>query len=209
MDNRPFLRNSLFLLAFVILAALVVRTFQVYHEMLVAKANYEKQAQLKPLLKQEIYEIKMSIERYRKERDQFAAYLFIDQDIPTFLDEISKNAKEDQVSLLEMKTQRFAQVKVDNAVMGEEWQEKRKKDPNDPQSPEELRGILTLSAMPINIRVQGEFESLVRFLDRMQDYKQMVNVSNVEIRPTQNYPLLNCSFTLSIYSLKTIAELQK
>lgn len=209
-NTKTTIRNSFFAISFLVMAGLVVLLFQAYNSMKAARAEYANQERRRLQMEQEIAAIKRSLERYRKERDEFSSYLFMDRDIPAFLDEISKNAKEDQVRLLNMKTQPFAQVRVREEVMGEEWQKKRKKNVDQEKAKiENLHNILTLSAMPINIRVQGRFESLVKFLDRLQDYKQLLNVSNVVIRTISEYPLLDCSFTLSIYSLKTIAELQK
>jgi len=192
------------------MAGLIALLFQAYHSMTAARAEYASQERRRVRMGQEIEAIKRSLERYRREREEFSSYLFLDRDIPAFLDEISRNAKEDRISLLNMKTQPFAQVQVREEIMGEEWKRKRKKETDQEKAKiENLQNILTLSAMPINIRVQGRFESLVKFLDRLQDYKQLLNVSNVVIRTIPEYPLLDCSFTLSVYSLKTIAELQK
>jgi Tfp pilus assembly protein PilO len=66
----------------------------------------------------------------------------------------------------------------------------------------------TLSAMPIQIKIKGAFPNLVRFLDHLQEYKQMINVSNVVIRQDRSYPLLNCEFVIRIYTLKTMEELK-
>jgi Tfp pilus assembly protein PilO len=96
----------------------------------------------------------------------------------------------------EIEDSRYANVSLNNQIA-------------DQQKQEEIKQALTLSAMPIQVRVKGGFASFVQFLDHLQDYKQLLNIANVEIQSTTDYPLLDCQFTIRIYSLKTLAELKR
>jgi len=58
-------------------------------------------------------------------------------------------------------------------------------------------------AMPIDIKVAGEFEPLVDFLIYLEKHRQLITLSDVEIR-VRRYPLLECSFILKIYSMQEL-----
>ncbi|MCA9401769.1 MAG: type 4a pilus biogenesis protein PilO, partial [Candidatus Omnitrophica bacterium] len=147
-------------------------------------------------LQQEIDQISKMIERYEQEKEEFAQYLFDERDIPKFLDEISKFAKNEQVNIVDMKTQKFSQVEVPSKSA------RRKLAQSNSQSSEstdqKLKRILTLASMPIKVNLEGTFESLAKFFDHLQDYKQLINIGNIEIKTSRSYPTLECRFELKI-----------
>lgn len=150
-------------------------------------------------LETEVAHIKKMIALYKEDEKKFAEFLFDERDIPSFLDEISSFARESYVNIIDMKTNRFVQVNIPKSKDG---------DSLSPTPQQEVDRIMTLSAMPIRINVNGTFSSLAEFFNRVQDYRQLVNVSNVKIETTDKYPRLKCSFTLRIYSLKKLEELK-
>jgi len=189
------------------LAALTVSQYNAYREV---KERWDEEQQKLVDLKNEIAQIEKSITAYKREQAEFEKLLFNERDVPAFLDEISKYAKMASMNIIDMKTQQFYQVQIPaelkeagstnknlNAQMTE--QEKRN----------ELERTYTLAAMPIKIKVKGSFASFVQFLDRLQEYTQLLNIANVEIHTTREYPILDCQFTIRIYSLKTLGELQR
>jgi Tfp pilus assembly protein PilO len=159
--------------------------------------------------KAEIAEIEQSLKAYEEEQLEFSKLLFQERDIPAFLDEISKFAKESEVVLADMKTQKFVQVEVPKDLSDTRLGKPREGNYTAEQLEqlEETR-IWTLAAMPIQIKVLGNFASLVKFLDQLQDYTQLLNISDIKISYTMNYPTLECNFTLKIYSIKTLEELK-
>lgn len=165
-----------------------------------AKVQFdEKQKELKDVL-DEINVIKAKIALYQEEKKEFEAYLFKEQDIPALLDDISKIAKESLVNILDMKTQGFSMVQSARRSQGNNTQNVSQK--------EQLKETLTLAAMPINMRIEGEFTALLTFFNSIEDFKQLVTVSQVEITSDNQYPILKCSYILKIYSLKTLAEIE-
>lgn len=161
-------------------------------------------------LKNEIAQIEQSIENYKKEQVDFQKSLFQERDVPAFLDEISKYAKLASLNIIDMKTQHFYQVQVPKDL---ENVRNRSKNLDAQLSEEakrqEMEQTLTLAAMPIQIKLKGSFASFVDFINRLQAYGQLLNITNVEIQTTSAYPLLDCQFTLQIYSLKTLWEMQR
>lgn len=160
-------------------------------------------------LKAEIAQIESELARYEREKDDFAKMLFDERDVPAFLDEIAKYAKKSSVNIIDMKTQRFHQVRVPKDVADVRHANKNlDRQITEQQKRDEMTRAFTLSAMPIQIKIKGTFASFVQFLDQLQDYKQLLNIANVEIQTSKDYPVLECQFTIRIYSLKTLAELQ-
>ena len=130
--------------------------------------------------------------------------------MPAFLDQIAQYAKQAQISIVDMKTQQFFQVQVPRDIQDSARIDQRLAQQVDAQKKaDEEKLVQTLSAMPIQMRVKGTYASLVRFLDHLQEYKQLINVANVEIRAGNEYPLLDCEFVIRIYALKTMEELQR
>ncbi len=86
---------------------------------------------------------------------------------------------------------------------------KREKKPAE-LSKEEMNRMLTLAAMPINVKISGPYVSIVNFYRHLENFKQLISISNIEIAAANNtYPVLSCDFTLKIYSLKTLEELKE
>lgn len=166
----------------------------------------QKKAELEKL-KSEIVEIQKMLDQFNKEKKEFSELLFTDRDIPAFLDQVSKFAKTADVDIVDMQTKQFYQVVIPAKNKPGYYTEEERV----PSKEEQIQEVLTLAAMPIDVRLKGPFGSLIKFLDHLQDYKQLVSISDVEIllQNQTEYPLLDCKFTLRIYSLKTLEELKK
>lgn len=144
------------------------------------------------------------IQNYKDERMRLEAMLFADKDIATFLDMISDFAKSSNIRIVDMKAQKISVVKPqteivsDTAIMSnKETLGKKKKETG-----------LGLTSIPIKIAIEGNFERTVEFLLSLEKYRQLLTLSNVNIRRGK-YPLLNCNFTLRLYSLKQMEEIVK
>ncbi len=193
-----------------IILSLGYSVFMQYTQLTKVQYQWEAEKQNLISLKTEIAGIEKSIERYEKEKEDFSKLLFNERDVPAFLDDISKYAKEASVTIIDMKTQQFYQVDVPKEIVDARYANQGLNNQiADQQKQEEIKQALTLSAMPIQVRVKGGFASFVQFLDHLQDYTQLLNIANVEIQTTSEYPLLDCQFTIRIYSLKTLEELKR
>lgn len=163
-------------------------------------------------LKAKIKLVSEEIGKYEKEKADFQQFLFAEQDVPTFLDSISEYARKTKVNIQDMKTKRFQSVVLPKEISESQSRlsamKAAKAEAAAVDSQSRLKRILTLAGMPINIRVEGTFANLVEFLGYLDDFKQLLTITNVEIAVTKNYPVLRCKFTLTIYSLKTIDELE-
>ena len=192
------------------LTAWAVHRYSLARESLAA---LQQQEDLLRRLNKDIIETKNSIEKFKKEQDEFRKLLFDERDVPAFLDGISDSAAKSLVYVMEMKTQQFREVqipqkssdshKLARARVYEDFDNQKFQDPKN-----ELNEMLTLAAMPINIKVQGTFEAIVNFLNSIEGYRQLLTVSNVEITTGINYPQLTCNFTLRIYSLKKLNDIK-
>ncbi len=189
----------------IIVCAMFWLGFQNGREYIRAKAQFdEKQQELRDVL-DEINAIKAKIVLYQEEKKDFEAYLFKEQDIPALLDEISKIAKDSLVNIIDMKTQSFSAVQpAGTDIAGRKVQS----NVNQASGQEQLKEALTLAAMPITMKIEGEFTALLTFFNSIEDFKQLVTVNKVEIASDAQYPVLKCSYILNIYSLKTLAEIE-
>lgn len=163
-------------------------------------------------IKKEVAEIERLMNFYRKEKHDFQQYLFQEKDIPGFLDGLSGFAQNAGINIVDMKTSKFQEVKVPEALEDSQSELAKRKLNNNNQelTKEEMNRMLTLAAMPINIKIKGPYESIVNFYRHLENFKQLVSISNINISTINNdYPVLQCDFTLKIYSLKTLEELKE
>jgi len=159
----------------------------------------------------EINNMKDGINRYKREIEDIQPYLFADRDVPAFLDSISQFAQQNNVTVLDMKTQKFQEVVLPKEMEGSvsTLQERVINKFGKQDQPEySSQEIMTFAAMPIQIKIQGSFEALVDFLYALEGYQQLMTLSNVKIDVTKEYPALECAFLLRIYSMKTLEELE-
>ncbi len=178
------------------------------------KANKELVSQKKELasLIVEIEETRRKLAQYDQEKTEFAKVMFSERDVPAFLDSISQFAAQDNVQIVNMKTQNFQQVivpkEISENMMGYRLNSNR--EANDAAIRQQnIERIMTLSAMPIQIRIKGEFESLLSFFSQLESYKQLLSISRMKINSQQDYPILDCDFTVKIYSLMNLKDLSQ
>ncbi|MFP4472645.1 MAG: type 4a pilus biogenesis protein PilO [Candidatus Omnitrophota bacterium] len=161
-------------------------------------------------LKKDIREIKSFIKRYKRDNEEFQKFLFKEKDVPEFLEGVSQFAGKAGVDIIDMKTQKFeevrsAYVKQAQSPVVQRRMRKRVGEDSQKQRMEEF----TLAAMPVHITVKGEFEAFVYFLSYLEKFKQLITVNAVEIASGTDYPVLRYSFTVKIYSLKTVEDLME
>ncbi len=154
-------------------------------------------------LKQQAQNLNELLRHYKEERERFEKVLFTQEDIATFLQELGEFAKESKVKIVDMKAQKFENVKPPEELKGTV---KAKPDPAKKNKEQEAGP--TLSSMPIKLSVEGSFVRIVGFLLSLEKYRQLLTVSNLELKRA-NYPLLNCSFTLRLYTLRQLEEKDK
>lgn len=202
------IRNLTIFIVFVVLGLFGVMLYWQYDEYETNVRQKQTAEQELDALEREINEIEEMLVRYEKEKDIFSSYLFDERDIPSFLDDISGSAKETNVNITDMRTQKFHRVDVPEEVSRRRASANRGDKSEEQLQKERMERVLTLSAMPIRVGIEGDFMAIARFLEKLQDYEQMVNVSEIEITRTKEYPLLKSRFVIRIYSLKTLAELE-
>ena len=165
-----------------------------------AQRQFEQKQDYLLRLEDDVRNLKKLLQGYKGEREQFSQMLFSDRDIATFLEEFGKFAKEAKVKITDMKVQRFQNVKPVIQIKGDSGE-------GAPTRKKQQEG-LSLFSMPIKVVVQGSFEHIVDFLLFLEKYRQLLTLSNVSIK-RRRYPLLECVFTLRLYSLKRVEEMKK
>ncbi|MDD5449491.1 MAG: hypothetical protein PHO42_02710 [Candidatus Omnitrophica bacterium] len=143
-------------------------------------------------LESDVSDLQNLIQRYKNERQQLEEMLFSDKDIATFLDQISLFANNAKVAIKDMQAQQPQAVRPATQAGGKASQEAAESGP-------------VLYALPINMTVEAEFEHLMGFLISLEKYRQLLTLSDVHIT-RKTYPLLDCKFTLRLYSLKTLSS---
>ncbi len=162
-------------------------------------------------VKSDVAEIERLMSFYNKEKAEFQKYLFQEKDIPGFLDGLSGFAQSAGINIVDMKTSKFQAVKVPEALEDSQSELARRKmnQSVNELTKEEMSRMLTLAAMPITIKINGPYQSIVNFYRHLEGFKQLISIGNIDIAAVNNaYPVLQCDFTLKIYSLKTLEELQ-
>ena len=151
--------------------------------------------------REDMHNLEELLREYKAERERFSKILFSDRDIATFLEEFGEFAKEAQVKIQDMKVQGFREVSL--------WDEAEKMSLRYRQSSStEKKGEETVSlrAMSIRVAVQGNFKHVMDFLLFLERYRQLLTLSDVKIG-LRTYPMLECGFNLSLYSLKNLEEI--
>jgi len=159
-----------------------------------------RQVELDRLTKR-VKEQQAYIEKFRQEKQDFEQYLFSEKDVPAFLEGISSFAQQTGINVLDMKAERFREVAIRKKSEDAATKKKTGSAKTDPQDE------ITLAAMPIAFNVEGTFPSLLQFLGRLESFKQLLSITDIQIQKRNNYPMLQCNFKLRIYSFKTISEL--
>lgn len=211
--TKQKIKHSFIFASIVIVCALISISINNGREYFEAKERFElKQNELKQV-QDEIVQIKNKIALYEQEKKEFEEYLFKEQDIPAFLDDISRMAKDTSVNITDMKTKSFSAVQSSasietNRAKARVIQNKKNKQQEQLSEEKQLKQMLTLAAMPINMKIEGEFEALLKFFNSIEGFKQLVTVNEVDIVAGKEYPVLKCEYTLKIYSLKTLSEIE-
>lgn len=161
-------------------------------------------------LHNEIAEIQKYLSDYEAEQAELQEYLFAEQDIPGFIDGISQYARETGIVILDMKSSRFEAVRLSPEITEGQSALAQKKiagQGRGASQPPGERGV-TLAAMPVTIKAEGAYEGFVDFLDRLEGFKQLLTISNLNVSVTGKYPKLSADFVIKIYSFKNIEDLR-
>ncbi len=186
---------ALFICGIVTLIYIFFLSQEFYNYYTLQKKVKEQRARLSQL-KEETREAQIFLQEYKKEKEEFKTLLFKKRDIPSFLKKISEFAEKSEVKIIDMKMGIPMEVKpVVEAKKTLSFVERKKI-----SSKKEKKELPYLSALPINIKIEGNFNSIVSFLIFLERYRQLLSVSNVTIRE-KKYPILSCRFTLRLYSL--------
>lgn len=181
----------------VLLIAWAVSAVMDYHK---ASVVLRKAQGKRVLLEKDLADFKTGIVRFKQEREKFEALLFKQKDIPTFLDEMAGFARNSKVNIMDLATRTLAKVAIpDDVTSGvSEMQRAKMMDQND----KEQSAIMYL---PVQITVNGRFEGIVDFLNRLERYRLLTTLTDVAIE-VKEYPKLQCSLTVNIYSLKDVMK---
>ncbi|MBL8013030.1 MAG: type 4a pilus biogenesis protein PilO, partial [Candidatus Omnitrophica bacterium] len=57
--------------------------------------------------------------------------------------------------------------------------------------------------MPITLKVNGNFAAIIKLLECLQRYPRLLNVTDIKIQSTPNYPLLEGQVVIHAYRLMT------
>ncbi len=187
-------------------------TYANVHALMTIRGQWISKTHELTRIKTEVADIQRLMNFYKKEKSEFQQYLFQEKDIPGFLDGLSDFAQNSGISIADVKTNKFQEVKVPDSIQeGQSELAKKKLNSNNGElTKEEMNRMLTLAAMPINIKITGTYQSIVNFYRHLENFKQLISIGNIEIATANNaYPVLQCDFTLKIYSLKTLSELKE
>jgi hypothetical protein len=179
----------------IIAAGLLVLGYS-YRTFAIARAEHVK-LQWALAQRQRTYKnLETLITKFQEEKQQFEEFLFTDRDVATFLDEFSQFAKESKVEVFRIRAQK--QRPVPQAEKEETSQAMRRRGKEQEGEPV---GLLML---PMQIGVRGDFLSTVQFLIKLEQYRQLLTVSDVKIEISrEGHPLLDIDFLLRLYSIST------
>ncbi len=148
-----------------------------------------------------------TLQHYRTEREKFQRILFTDKDIASFLDKISQLAVQSNVKIVNMRTKKFKKVEPVEEMEGVLAPLAKKKISRKRKKKDEEKGPV-LSSLAIDMKISGNFDSLVNFLIFLERSRQLLTLSNIEVK-VSSYPTLTASFVLRLYSLKDISGVKK
>ncbi|MBU0468263.1 MAG: hypothetical protein KKF78_00390 [Candidatus Omnitrophica bacterium] len=180
-----------------------------YSKYLKVKTEWQNNKLALEDVQKEILEIQLSLEKYEKEKSEFKEYLFNEQDVPSFLEGISQYAQKASINIVDMKTKKFQEVVIPNDIeMTQSVLEKRRRLKNKVSGSQESEADKNFSLvyLPISVMVEGDFWSFVQFLSYLEEFKQLLLVSDVKMASSREYPKLKCNFTIKIFSLRDLNE---
>jgi Tfp pilus assembly protein PilO len=156
----------------------------------------------------EIDFMESSLAKFQLEQDELLTFLFAEQDIPGFIDGISRYASESGVVILDMKSSRFTMVQIAPEVLDGQSSlaKNRLTGRNRGTAPEQ--GI-ALVAMPITVKAEGGYKDFVSFFNQLEGFEQLLTISNLDMKVTRNYPILSANFVIKIYSFQNVQDIRK
>lgn len=209
--NRNNIKLFLAVAGVVMLVTFLAALFNSYSEYSKAQVQWDKSRSKLTVLNEEIIKINQYIETYEKEKLAFSEYLFDEQDIPAFIDGISKYARQTNVQIVDMKTKQFKRVSVPPGASESQSQLKRnmqmKKQQQKASEQSSVQAKPTLASMPIDIKLEGTYSSLLEFLNYLEGFKQLLSIGDVMISSDKEYPILQSKLSIRIYSLRNIGDL--
>jgi Tfp pilus assembly protein PilO len=145
------------------------------------------------------------ISKFEEEKQRFETFLFTDRDVATFLDEFSQFAKESKIEIFRIRAQKQRPVPEAETRQKLPATMKRRGQSRQEQEEEPI-GLLML---PMQIGIRGDFLSTVQFLIKLEQYRQLLTVSDVKIEISrEGYPFLDTNFLLRLYSISSF-EIEK
>jgi len=205
-------RNIIIGVYFIFVLGLSAWCTAAYHDAKEALQGLDVQNNKLANLDKEIEISKNSVDQLKEEQEEFKKLLFNERDVPSFIDGLSHSAKQSSVLIMDMKTQRFSQIIVPKEMRSANSLEVKRSyddfdDDKKPDRSADLQNTLTLASMPIHIKIHGAFDAIIHFLNFVENYRQLLTISNVEIQRDRSYPQLDCNFILKIYSLENLKDL--
>lgn len=169
------------------------------------KTQYQWQVKKKSRdnLNAEMGEIAGWLKQFEKERMDFSARLFTEEDVSVFVEYVSQYAKKNALEVVNVKTGIFGPFRwpvADN-----------QKSPTNEVGPvfsvkdyrlaEQSAKAVDMTAMSLKLKVKGRFSSIVKLLEHIQRYRQILNVVDVKIQSAGQYPVLDAQVTLMLYGV--------
>lgn len=156
-------------------------------------------------LKTEIGEVEGWIKQFQKQRSDFSARLFSETDIDGLMQDISQCARNNSLSVIDVKKGTFAPLKIPQSSTDEVFIKKTRRTPS-------ARGLESkpasstsayIAVMPVVIKVKGRFAPIIKLLECLRSYPRLLNVADIKIQSAQDYPFLNGHIMIHIYRLVT------
>ena len=205
--SKKKLRISFIILCVVFLAGLGAFAYIQYDQLSQVQwqASAQKESMVK--LKTDIARLEKSVEWYQKEQNDYFKFFLKQEDVSRYIKDISAYAQQSSITVVDIKPLPHYPMNLprDMADPQEGKFSLNRKPAQSIHNDESGKG-LELSAVPIDLHIKGDFASLVRFLNHLQDQNQRLHIVKLNIQRIAEYPVLDCQVTVRLFGLKIWEE---
>jgi hypothetical protein len=139
------------------------------------------------------------VSKYRRDLKTAEGMIFTDKDIATFLNNFSDFVTQANMTLISLRKMRVSAVPYEKPAQRPQARNVSATGQAQKDAESELPGLLM---QPMQVKLKGEYPELINFLISLEQYKQLLTISNLDISISrEGYPMLEAGFTLRLYTM--------
>lgn len=143
--------------------------------------------------------------KYNQQLELAKKLIFTDKEIELFLQDFANFSSQTGMMPVRIMSRQLTRVPMEpeskeaSKATGKEVTQRKKA--------KEKKVLDSILMLPLTITLQGEYPAAVKFLANLEQYKQLLTVSELKVSPSRKgYPELELNFVLRLYTMGRLEE---